>query len=310
MDASIPLIDLAGDSFEQRVDAIAAACRDIGFFAVVGHGVDDDLRLDMLAQARRFFALPLDRKRALAIERSAHHRGYAGIGEEQLEPGIDADVKETLDFGLERAEDDPDRSPLEGPNQWPDLPGFREVVERYQDAALETARTTLRHIAAGLGQPVAFFDDRLDRPLVGARMVHYPPVPQQVIDHQLGCGAHSDYGCLTVLSTDGTPGLQLQQLDGSWLDVLVDDGAFVINLGDLLARWTNGRYRSTKHRVISPASGHRYAVPTFVNPNYDVLVECLPSCLGPGERPQHEPVTSGGYLQSRFDDTFAYRAAD
>lgn len=305
---TIPLIDLDAGPEADRVSAIDAACRDVGFFAIVGHRIDESLRQAMLDAARRFFALDPATKQAIAIEGSDHHRGYAGIGQEQLQPDLDGDAKETLDFGIERALDEPDRSPLEGPNQWPELDGFREIVERYQRAALETADILLGLIARALDLPADFFRAGLVHPLLGTRMVHYPPVNEQERTRQLGCGAHSDYGCITLLSTDGTPGLQLLRRDDTWVDVDVPDGALIVNLGDLLGRWTNDVYRSTKHRVISPTEGHRYSVPVFVDPAYDTLVEVLPSCVGVDRPARYEPVLAGEYLQSRFDDTFAYRA--
>ena len=119
--------------------------------------------------------------------------------------------------------------------------------------------------------------------------------------------AHSDYGCLTLLYCDGTPGLQLLTASDQWVDVTVPEGALIVNLGDLLQRWTNDRYRSTRHRVISPVGGERYSVPMFVNPRYDTEVRCLPSAVS-AERPaRYEPVVSGDYLRSRYDDTYVYR---
>lgn len=242
---TIPVIDISPSaSAEEACARIDAACRGIGFFAITGHGVAGELLDGVLDVARQFFAQPLAHKNSLAIELSDHHRGYGGVEGELLQPGLRADYKETLDFGPEVPLDDPQRSPLEGPNQWPDLPG---------------------------------------------------------------CGAHSDYGCVTLLHIDGTAGLQLADIDGRWHDVIAPPGSFIVNLGDMLARWTNDRYRATVHRVQSPRIADRYSVPTFVNPSYDTIVKCLPSCLGEGEQPKDPATTSGAYLQSRFDETFAYR---
>lgn len=307
MPATIPLIDLTGAASVAEIDR---ACREVGFFAVTGHEIDESLRLEMLDAARRFFALDVETKRRIAIEKSAHHRGYGGMGDEQLQPDLPGDAKETLDLGMERALDDPGRSALEGPNQWPEIDGFRETVERYQQAALATADVVLGLIARALELDPAFFRPALVHPLMGTRMVHYPPVSEQERDHRLGCGAHSDYGCITLLSTDGTSGLQLLRRDDTWTDVVVPEGALVVNLGDLLGQWTNDIYRSTKHRVISPTHGHRYSVPVFVDPAYDTLVECLPSCVTADRPARYAPVRAGDHLQSRFDATFSYRAAD
>ena len=304
---AIPVIDISPSAPAHHVCAqIDAACRGIGFFAITGHGVADDLLECMLEVTREFFAQPLVDKNSLAIELSHHHRGYAGLEGELLEPGLRADYKETFDLGPEVALDDPQRSALEGPNQWPAMPRFRETVETYQAAVLAAAESLLRLVARALGQEPAFFDRRFVRPLVGTRLIRYPAVAEPRPD-QLGCGAHSDYGCVTLLHIDGTAGLQLADIDGRWHDVIAPPGSFVVNLGDMLARWTNDRYRATVHRVQSPRNRDRYSVPTFVNPSYDTVVECLPSCLGEGERPKYPRTTSGSYLQSRFNETFAYR---
>ena len=310
--ATIPTIDLAraegsDEETARLVAEIDDACRGVGFFAVVGHRIDEPLRLAMLDAARRFFDQDAASKSRIAIERSDHHRGYGGFEEEQLQPDLLGDAKETLDFGMERSLDEPGICVLEGPNQWPDLPGFRDVVERYQHAALATADVVLSVIARALDLDPAFFRPGLVHPLMGTRMVHYPPVGDQQWDRQLGCGAHSDYGCITLLSTDGAPGLQLLRRDDTWVDVDVPPGALIVNLGDLLGRWTNDLYRSTKHRVISPTDVHRYSVPVFVDPAYDTLVEVLPSCISADRPARYEPVLAGDYLQSRFDETFAYR---
>ncbi len=305
--ASIPVIDISACAAPDDVcSQIDAACRGIGFLAITGHGVPSDLLDGVLAATREFFAQPLKYKNSLAIERSDHHRGYAGVEGELLQPGLRADLKETMDFGPEVRADDPLRSPLEGPNQWPALPGFRDAIEAYQAAVLTAAKRLLRLMAQALGQEQSFFDQRFERPLVGTRLIRYPAVAEPSRD-QLGCGAHSDYGCVTLLHIDGTPGLQLADVEGRWHDIVAPAGSFIVNLGDMLARWTNDRYRATVHRVQSPRAADRYSVPTFVNPSYDTVVECLSSCLGEGEQPKYATTTSGAYLQSRFDETFAYR---
>lgn len=312
---TIPLIDIsgalaAGHAVGDVAEQVDRACREVGFFAVTGHGIDPALRAAMLEQAHRFFDLPEPVKAEVGIEHSTNNRGWAGIGGEQLQPDLPGDLKETFDVGPELAPDTPDLSPLEGPNQWPDLPGFREVLERYQDEACAVARVLLRVIAAGRGLPDEFFDEHHVRADVTTRLLHYPQVDQRTSDDQLGCGAHSDYGCLTLLYCDGTPGLQLQRVDDVWIDVEVPPDAIVVNLGDLLQRWTNDVYRSTRHRVIPPVDRDRYSIPVFFNPQWQTVVESLPSCVSADRPACYGPVLAGEYLQSRYDDTFAYRQAE
>ena len=180
-------------------------------------------------------------------------------------------------------------------------------MERYQDEAIEIARTLMAVIATANHLPGDHFTACLRRPIVTTRLLRYPRVDQPTTTGQLGCGAHSDYGCLTLLYADGTPGLQLMTVDDEWVDVTVPDGALIVNLGDLLQRWTNDRYRSTRHRVIPPTERDRYSVPVFVNPEWSTLVRCLPTCTSDERPARHAPVVSGEYLQSRYDDTFVYR---
>ena len=306
---SVPVVDIgpsvaAGRPVGDVAAEVDRACREVGFLAVVGHGIPEAQREDLLRQARRFFALPDADKRALAIENSRHAVGYGAIAAEQLQPDLPGDLKETFDVGIER---DPDVSPLDGPNQWPTLDGFRDGLEQYMSRAIDVARLLMRIVAEANELPFDHFDACLAEPLVTLRLLRYPQAQERSAADQPGCGAHSDYGCLTLLYCDGTPGLQLLTASDQWVDVTVPEGALIVNLGDLLQRWTNDRYRSTRHRVISPVGGERYSVPMFVNPRYDTEVRCLPSAVS-AERPaRYEPVVSGHYLRSRYDDTYVYR---
>ena len=311
MTTTIPVIDLTASRAAGRpVGDVAArlddACREVGFFAVTGHGIPAELRAAMLDAAHAFFAQPVERKQEVAIERSTNTRGYGAIAAEHLQPDLPADLKETFDIGPELPADDPDLSPLDGPNQWPDMPGFRETMETYQDQAIGVAVLLMRIVAVAHGLPVDHFDADMVRPLVTTRLLHYPPADQRSAADQLGCGAHSDYGCFTLLYSDGTPGLQLLGLDDEWIDVEAPDGALIVNLGDLLQRWTNDLYRSTQHRVIPPA-GHRYSIPVFVNPRWSTEVAPLADCVSADRPARYGTVLSGEYLQSRYDDTYVYR---
>ena len=306
---SVPVVDIgpsraAGRPVGDVARRIDEACRKVGFFAIVGHGIPDELRAAVLDQARTFFALPDEAKQAVAIEHSPNVRGYSAIAAEHLQPDLPPDLKEAFDAGPER---DAACSPLDGPNQWPDLEGFRPTLESYQDQAIETVRLLMRAIAVANGLADDHFDACLAEPIATVRLLRYPQIDQRTAADQLGCGAHSDYGCMTLLYSDGTPGLQLLTADDEWVDVTVPDGALVVNLGDLLQRWTNDRYRSTKHRVIPPTERDRYSVPVFVNPCWHTEVRCLPSAVSADRPARYEPMLAGEYLSSRFDDTYAYR---
>jgi isopenicillin N synthase-like dioxygenase len=265
----------AGPAARACIEQIDAACTAIGFFVVVEHGVDAELR-QIFAAARHFFALPgVDKERSAMIGLN----GYAGP-ESRRAAGT-----EILDIGLT------------GFDQWPALSGFRETVERYQDAALAVATDVLRGLAVALDAGPAFFAERMTSPQCFVRMLRYPAQPVA------SAGAHTDYGAITLLATDGVPGLQVRPVDGDWIPVDAPPGSLIVNLGDMLARWTNRRYRSTPHRVMLDGDRDRYAIPFFVNPDPDTRVTCIPSCVTVDSPCAYEPITASEFLQGRIDGT-------
>ena len=294
-------------------EQIDTVFREIGFLLVTGHGIDADVKERMLDQLRVFFALPVEQKEAIAIGRSPCHRGYVGIATETLDDAntLAGDLKETIDSGPEQGPDHPEvvaGTPLHGPNQLPDLPGFRAAWQGYFDQAVEAARRVQRGVAMALGLPADYLLDMPGETLYHFRMIHYPPQHRlPPAEGQLGCGAHTDYGSVTLLTDDGVGGLQVMRRDGAWIDVQVPDDHVVVNLGDLMAIWTNDRYVSNPHRVINPPDVDRYSMPLFVTPPFHARIECLETCLEPGESPRYEPMVAGPYLLSRFDNTHSYR---
>jgi isopenicillin N synthase-like dioxygenase len=331
---SIPTIDLAPFATGNRLPspdatriaaAIDAALRELGFLLVTGHGVDAAVKAAFFDRMRAFFALPLADKEALAIGNSPCHRGYVGFGRETLEgalggdedaigTGLAGDLKETLDTGAEHALDHPEvlaGTPLHGPNQLPDLPGFREAWTAYRVAAAEAVLRVQRGLAMALGLVPEFFEDEETCPgetMLHLRLVHYPPMDRLTpAAGQLGCGVHTDYGTVTVLADDGVGGLQVRQRNGAWTDVVIPDEQLVVNLGDLMAIWTNDRWVSNPHRVVNPPGVDRYSAVLFVTPPFHLRIETLPTCLAAGESPRHRPLVAGPYLLSRFDGTHAYR---
>jgi isopenicillin N synthase-like dioxygenase len=328
----IPTIDLApfasgAAHLDERASVVAdeldTALRDVGFVTVVGHGVDAEVKARYFAAMRQFFDQPLDAKQAIAIGNSRYHRGYVGFEAESLEGALgndeDAigsaavgDLKETLDTGTEYAVDHPlvvAGTPLHGPNQWPDLPGFRAAYDEYRSAAVEVALRTQRAMALALGLDTDFFEGQPGDTMFHLRLIHYPPQSRVTpTPGQLGCGAHTDYGTLTVLADDGVGGLQVRLRSGEWVDVSVPDGHLVVNIGDLMAIWTNDRWVSNPHRVVNPVGVDRYSSALFVTPPFHARIETLPTCLDLRAGVGREPLVAGPYLLSRFDGTHAYRA--
>lgn len=308
---SLPVIDLSQrDGLPERLDA---ACRHEGFFYLIGHGVDPALRAAAFDAARRFFALPDTEKARWHIERSGIHRGWDPVAWQALEPGQPGDLKESFYLGVDRGPDDPlvrAGTPNQGPNQWPDehqVPGFRQAVQAYEAALNQLARRVLSFMAQGLGLHARWFDACLQDPMPVLRLLHYPPQPpsEAVLPGQIGCGAHTDWGSITLLAQDDAGGLQVQAADGTWFDAPPMPDAFVVNLGDMMARWTNDRYRSTPHRVFNPHGRERYSLAYFFDIDYHAEVQALPGCFDEANPPRYPPTTAGEHIIEMYERTRA-----
>ena len=299
----IPLIDIASlsspDAAARREVAtrIGAACREVGFFAVTSHGVPSEWIAETFAVSARFFALPVEVKRSMAIGTLGANRGYVGLGVESLDETASADRKEALNVVWTDHRTRP-------ANVWPPLPGFEDVVQRYFDAVLAVGRTLHAAFALDLGLDEAFFADKIDRPLATLRLLRYPAPATGAADANPGAGTHTDYGNVTLLATDGVAGLQLRRRDGTWIAPPSIAGAFLCNIGDCLMRWTNDVYVSTPHRVVAPTS-ERFSIALFVDPNPDAMVSAIPSCVPAGSAPRHAPIRASDYLAQRFASTYA-----
>lgn len=312
----LPIIDIAalyGDdhqAWQQVAARIDAACRDWGFFYITGHGIAPARIEALLAAAKAFFAQPEAEKLKIDITRTAHHRGYGAIATEQLDPSKPSDLKETFDMGFHMDASHPEvlaGKPLRGPNRHPEQAGWAPLMEQHYADMQALAQTLLRAIAQALGIDRDFFDQRFAEPISVFRMIHYPPRHTASSAEQQGAGAHTDYGCVTLLYQDDAGGLQVQDVRGQWIDAPPIAGSFVVNIGDMMARWSNDRYKSTPHRVISPLGVHRYSMPFFAEPHPDTEISCLPNCSSADNPPKYPAVTSAEYLLSRFADTYAYR---
>jgi isopenicillin N synthase-like dioxygenase len=184
-----------------------------------------------------------------------------------------------------------------GANLWPDeaeLPGFRANVLAYTDAMDAMTARLLPAVALALDLPADYFDEAFRDSQFSFRLSHYPPV--QAVDNQFGIAPHTDANFLTFLAQSGVPGLQVRTPDGNWADVPFIAGSYAVNAGDMMKRWTNGRFKSTPHRALPPVGQHRYAIPYFLGPQFDWNIECLPTCTGPGNPPQFSPITYAEWL--------------
>jgi isopenicillin N synthase-like dioxygenase len=313
---AIPIIDVSalagrGEGRRQCGKAIGAACREVGFFYVVNHGVEAGLVREVFSLAGEFFALPLEEKMAVAMKRSPWFRGYLPIGGETTDPAVGADPKEGFDISLELPPSDLEAAPfahLRGPNQWPARPPhLRPIFSAYYEALCDLGRRLSEAFALALDLPEDFFANRLDHPTAILRVLHYPPraaLPDMAALPDVGCGAHSDYGYLTILAQDSAGGLQVQNRAGKWIDAVPTSGAFVCNVGEMMARWTNDLFLATQHRVVSRHAGSRYSVPFFFHPNPEVMIDCLPGCLEAGARQKYPAIQSGTHLESRLREGY------
>jgi isopenicillin N synthase-like dioxygenase len=307
MQETLPIIDLgssgAGASLTRIAEEVGAACREIGFFYVVNHGVAPELIANAFAQSRDFFALPVAEKRKLAIETIGGNRGYSGLLHEALDPAQGADMKEAFNVGLELAADDPELlagKPFRSLNAWPGAPGFRERLLSYYEACAGLGARLHRAFATDLGLSADFFDDKFDRPMATLRLLHYP-ASSSGSEPRTGAGAHTDYGALTLLATDDVGGLEVRTRAGEWIEAPVVPGAFIVNIGDCLMRWTNDVYVSTPHRVVNRSARERYSIAFFYDPNPDAMVETIPSCVGRGEVARYAPILAADFLTMRLD---------
>ncbi|WP_299689754.1 2-oxoglutarate and iron-dependent oxygenase domain-containing protein [uncultured Tateyamaria sp.] len=300
----IPVLDWTqaqGDRAGFTAD-LGRAVRDTGFFLLVNAQVPETLRDDVFRLADAFFGQPRAEKAKLSILDTPHFRGWAKPGDESLdETRPEVDTKETFNIGYDLAPDDPRvmaNAPFRGVNRWPDIPGFADTMLAYYNACQVQASALLSVMAEDLGLSADHFAPLFTEPLSAMRLLHYPPATGA--GNEIGAGAHTDYGAITLLMTDGEPGLQVRPRAGDWTDVPQVPGAYVVNIGDCLMRWTNDIYVSTPHRVLPPKRQRR-SVAFFCEADPDALVEALPG-TGPAKYP---PIRAADYLASRLAATYA-----
>lgn len=297
----VPIISLSGGA-DATAGAVGAACRDVGFFIVVDHGIDPVVVDAALEQSRRFFALPDERKRELA-DTGIADRGWFPMGGQSLDPGGPYDLSEFVMLGRDLPEDHPEvraGTPMYGPNPWPTgMPGWREAMEAYHRAADDLCRRVLRHVARSLGLPDDHFEGFAGDPISTLKLAHYVPQPADRLEGQLGVGAHTDWGAVSVVHPGGVGGLQVLSA-GEWVDVPVVEGGLVVNLGDMVQRWTNDRYLSNVHRVVNPVGVERFSLVLFFDLDYHARIEVLDVCTTADDPARYEPVVAGEWLMDRF----------
>jgi isopenicillin N synthase-like dioxygenase len=322
----LPIVDI-GPAIEVGADAdcrlevaqrLVEVYRVHGFGYIRGHGIPDELQAEVFSASQRFHDLGEDRKRE--IELDENHRGYiAPQTSTDRNSSVDRVTKPNRSSSFmmlrECAPDDPDVVAgvfLAGPNQWPaGLPGFRETLERYHAAMTDLGRRTIELFEVGLGVTDGSMARSFDRPTTWLRLLRYPPAEPGLDPDAFGSAPHRDFGALTFLAQDAVGGLEVRTVDGRWVPVSPLAGTFVMNVGDMLHRWSNGLLLSTPHRVRNESRRPRFSIPFFFDPHVETVIAPVRSCIEPGDDPAFPPIHFGSFLRAELGSSYdRHRARD
>jgi len=318
---SIPKISFqqrAGNSVNFQSAAIRTACEETGFFVITDHGISTAVMAACRDAAIQFFERSIVEKKRVQQLTPGSPYGYSPMAKETLarSRGDDTppDLKESFSIGPPTPRPQP-LDPGEAifaatPNRWPDVPAnFRTAFEAYYRAMNNVADTLMRRFAVALDLPEEFFLPFIRHPISALRANHYPPLASAPSVGQLRAGAHSDYGTLTILmQSSSSDGLEIQNRNGDWMPVTGEAPDLIVNIGDLMARWTNNRWVSSVHRVVVPDDAYsrqqrRLSLAYFHQPDWNAEIRCIPSCLPDKEQPIYPPIRSGRYLMAKFHST-------
>jgi len=305
---AIPVVDLSAlrdnSGAAEVAGALHAASQTLGFIYVKGHGIPQ-ASIDSTRQCALDFFRSNEEDKATVLV-SSSHRGWLKPGGAKMHDDARVDLKESFIWGHENEHaKSPDEHPLRGENQWPEfMPELRDTALAYFDQAHEVASLLMRGFALGLQLEENFFLRHTDQPLSRASLVYYPAQSPDSGQDQFGVAPHTDFGVLTVLCQDDTGGLQVQDVNGDWIHAPPIDGTLVVNVADLLSRWTAGEYKSTPHRVVNASGRERLSLVLAFDPNPDTIIDANDI---PGLTAIEEPITCGDYLTWRFEKAFSYR---
>ena len=298
----IPEIDLSAvlNNDEKTIARLREGAEDIGFLTVTNTELSRADVERVIAVYRDFFRLPESAKALVDMAKTGSNRGWGASGSEQVDPEANPDYKQVFDCGFELPAGDPLRQSGQGvyaPNLWPEeVPEFKAEIVEYYDRAMRVSMQILRGIATAIGEDAGFFVDKFDRPMALLRGNYYPERPKWAGEKDFGIATHTDYGCLTLLATDGTPGLEVRKRGGGWIPVSAEPGTFIINFGEMLQMWTGGRVVATPHRVRG-TDHERVSIPMFFNPNYNTNV---------APRGSDKVILAGEHLTKRYDETYVH----
>ena len=320
---AIPVIDLgpywSGDAAaRQRIaEQVDWACENIGFLVISNHGIPQSLIDQAFSVSRAFFDLPSEEKGRSKPSNGVAPRGYHALATRNLARTLGQetppDLREQFFVGpltsrAGPAAGTPGAAVFYSENIWPDHPpAYREVFTEFYQKMEALAARLMRVFANALALPEAFFDDKIDNHFNTCPSNHYPVVDGDPLPGQIRCGAHTDFGSLTILAFNDAPGgLQVLMPNGSWLDMSAEPGQLVVNLGDMMQRWTNDRWKSTVHRVVNPpvelrGKSRRQTIGYFLHPNYDAKITCLETCQSPNNPPKYPPIMAGAHMREKME---------
>jgi len=297
---SIPVID-TGPLHSGNSEAVQSVY-------IRNHGIPKDVIEQAYRATQGFFSRPKEWKDSVKI--NANHHGYLTVGEAKMEQAERVDFKESFVWGLDLPDEHSSvtmENPFLGRNQWPDeMPEFKRSVYPSFEAGLQCGRDMMRAFALGMEIPEDSFLKATNEPIARSSIIHYPPQPEDIGVEQFGVAPHTDYGCLTLLWQDQVGGLEVQTREGEWVTAHPIENTLVVNVGDLLTRWTNEGFKSTPHRVVNRKGQERYSMVIAWDPNFDTVVDPSVVCKN-GTQPLYPPVRCGDYVLSRFDSSFSYR---
>ncbi len=311
----LPVVDSTGllqrdaEASTRAAAAIRDAYIEYGFLYVSGHGVPQSTIDAAGASAMRFFRLPEVEMRQVSA--NIANRGWHALGDALMYGAEKPDYKEFYQVGLELPLDDPDvlaGQPLRGANNWPRfMPELQRDMYAYFEAVAVCGQALLHGVTLSLDIDPDFFVDKIFKPLQRSQAVYYPPQPASLSDDQFGVAAHTDFGNITILWQDDNGGLEVQNLAGEWIAAPPVPDTMVVNAGDLLGRWSNDRYRSTKHRVVNRSGRERISIATFYDPTFSAKVDPRDLGLPSEQESKYLPISAGEHILERIDASFGYR---
>jgi isopenicillin N synthase-like dioxygenase len=319
--SSIPVIDVSGIGTDPGIDAdlgreFLSAYGTWGFGYLIGHPIDHTLIDAVFEQSRTFHAQPSTAKNKILVNKQ--HRGFIPFkGSTDVNSSVETVTKPNQSESLMLLRDLPADHPevlagnyLAGANQWPsDLPNFVNVMTQYQQEMWKFSGQLIDVIARALNDDGSMHE-AFESPTTWLRLLHYPPQDPQSPSDEFGSAPHTDFGAITLLAQDDVGGLSVKTPEGEWVDVPPMPHAFVMNVGDMLHRWSNGRLLSTPHRVTNRSGLERYSVPFFFDPNVTTVIEPLPSCVDSVHPPLFTPLTFGDFLRNELESSYDNHKSD